>query len=116
MINDDEFHQHLICTIFSRSSESDIAEFMLLEVPHERVTIMEELGRGAFGRVYKSVMRGVPETITSYKPNWITVWIRMRDALLLQKFYQVRVFRIWQKDNLLFQQTLFTGVIRISNR
>ena len=34
---------------------------MLLEVPHERVTIMEELGRGAFGRVYKSVMRGLPE-------------------------------------------------------
>ena len=46
----------------------------------------------------------------------ITVWIRMRDVLLLQKFYQVREFRIWQKDNLLFQQTLFTGVILINNR
>ncbi|CAH3178987.1 unnamed protein product, partial [Porites evermanni] len=52
-----------------RSSESDIAEFMLLEVPHERVTIMEELGRGAFGRVYKSVMRGLPEKNTSSKPK-----------------------------------------------
>ena len=40
---------------------------MLLEVPHERVTIMEELGRGAFGRVYKSVMRGSPEKMTSSK-------------------------------------------------
>ena len=40
----------------------------------------------------------------------------MRDVLLLQKFYQVREFRIWQKDNLLFQQTLFTGVILINNR
>ena len=59
----------LICTIFSRPSESDIAEFMLLEVPHERVTIMEELGRGAFGRVYKSVMRGLPEKNTSSKPK-----------------------------------------------
>ena len=59
----------LICTIFSRPSESDIAEFMLLEVPHERVTIMEELGRGAFGRVYKSVMRGVPEKNTFSKPK-----------------------------------------------
>ena len=39
----------------------------------------------------------------------------MRDVLLLQKFYQVREFRIWQKDNLLFQQTLFTGVILINN-
>ncbi|CAH3159732.1 unnamed protein product [Porites evermanni] len=52
-----------------RSSESDIAEFMLLEVPHERVTIMEELGRGAFGRVYKSVMRELPEKNTSSKPK-----------------------------------------------
>ena len=67
MINDAEFHQHLICTIFFRSIESDIAEFMLLEVPHERVTIMEELGRGAFGRVYRSVMRGISETNTSSK-------------------------------------------------
>ena len=42
---------------------------MLLEVPHERVTIMEELGRGAFGRVYKSVMKGVPEESTFSKPK-----------------------------------------------
>ena len=40
---------------------------MLLEVPPELVTIMEELGRGAFGRVYKSVMRGLPEKMTSSK-------------------------------------------------
>ena len=69
MINDAEFYYHLICTIFFRSSESDIAQFMLLEVPHERVTIMEELGRGAFGRVYRSVMRGLPEKKTSSKPK-----------------------------------------------
>ena len=42
---------------------------MLLEVPPERVTTMEELGRGAFGRVYKSVMRGLPEKNTSSKPK-----------------------------------------------
>ena len=88
---------------------------MLLEVPHERVTIMEELGRGAFGRVYKSVMRGYLKRIHS--PNQrITVLIRMRDVLLLQKFHLVGEFRIWQKDNLLFQQTLFTGVILINNK
>ena len=69
MINDNEFHYHIICTIFFRSRESDIAEFMLLEVPHERVTIMEELGRGAFGRVYRSVMKGLPEKNTSSKPK-----------------------------------------------
>ena len=40
----------------------------------------------------------------------------MRDVLLLQKFYQVREFRMWQKDDLLFQQTIFKGVILINNR
>ena len=40
---------------------------MLLEVPPERVTAIEELGRGASGRVYKSVMRGLPEKMTSSK-------------------------------------------------
>ena len=46
-------------------SESVIIELMLLEVPPERVTAMEELGRGASGRVFKSVMRGLPEKMTS---------------------------------------------------
>ena len=32
---------------------------MSLEVPHERVTIMGELGRGAFGKVHKGVMKEV---------------------------------------------------------
>ena len=36
--------------------------------------------------------------------------------MLLQKFYQVREFRIWQKKNLLFQQMLFTEVILSNNR
>lgn len=34
-----------------------------MEVSPERVTIMEELGRGAFGRVHKGVMKEIP------KPN-----------------------------------------------
>ena len=42
---------------------------MLLEVPPESVTTMELLGRGAFGRVYKSVMRRLPEKMTSSKPK-----------------------------------------------
>ena len=49
------------------SSESDITEPVLLEVPPERVTTMEELGRGAFGIVYKGVMRELPENMTSLK-------------------------------------------------
>ena len=32
---------------------------MSMEVPHQRVTIMGELGRGAFGKVHKGVMKEV---------------------------------------------------------
>ena len=45
------------------------AELKLLEVPPERVTIMEELGQGAFGRVYRSVMKELPDKMTSSKPK-----------------------------------------------
>ena len=69
--------------------------------------LLEEFIRAWWGGYLKRI----------HPPNpRITVWIRMRDVLLLQKFFQVREFRIWQKDNLLFQQTLFTGVIVINNR
>ena len=40
-------------------SKKEIVHFMSLEVPHERVTIMGELGRGAFGKVHKGVMKEV---------------------------------------------------------
>ncbi|XP_073246813.1 platelet-derived growth factor receptor beta-like [Porites lutea] len=38
-------------------SKKEIVHFMSLEVPHERVIIMGELGRGAFGKVHKGVMK-----------------------------------------------------------
>ena len=69
--------------------------------------LLEEFIRAWWGGYLKRI----------HPPNTrITVWIRMRDVLLLQKFYQVREFRMWQKDDLLFQQTLFKGVILINNR
>ena len=37
--------------------KEEIVHFMSLEVPHERLTIMGELGRGAFGKVLKGVMK-----------------------------------------------------------
>ena len=39
--------------------KKEIVHFMSLEVPHERVTIMGEIGRGAFGKVHKGVMKEV---------------------------------------------------------
>lgn len=42
---------------------------MLLEVPHDQVTVLEELGQGTFGRVYKSVMKRLPVETTSSNLN-----------------------------------------------
>ena len=89
---------------------------MLLEVPHERVTIMEELGRGAFGRVYKSVMRGVPEKNTFSKPKDHSLDSHEGRIVATKVLPGAWIQNIWQKHNLLFQQTLFTRVILIDNR
>lgn len=58
-----------LCTNIFRSNESGFAQSMLLEVPHDQVTLLEELGRGTSGRVYKSVMKRLPEEMTSSKLN-----------------------------------------------
>ena len=52
-----KFFTKIGCFLFRPKKE--IVHFMLLEVPHERVTFMEELGRGAFGKVHKGVMKEV---------------------------------------------------------
>lgn len=39
------------------------------EVPPELVTLMEELGRGAFGKVHKGILREVPKVEVFYKPR-----------------------------------------------
>ena len=51
------FFTNIGCFLFR--SKKEIVHFMSLEVPHERVTFMEELGRGAFGKVHKGVMKEV---------------------------------------------------------
>ena len=58
-----------ICTNFFRSNDSGLAQSMMLEVPHDQVTVLEELGQGTFGRVYKSVMKRLPEETTSSNLN-----------------------------------------------
>ena len=39
------------------------------EVPPERITFLEELGRGGFGKVYKGVLRELPNIEVFYKPK-----------------------------------------------
>ena len=56
-MNKTQFFTNIGCFLFR--SKKEIVHFMLLEVPHERVTFMEELGRGAFGKVHKGVMKEV---------------------------------------------------------
>ena len=41
-------------------SKSDITPLLNLEVWPEQVTLLEELGRGAFGKVHKAVLRDSP--------------------------------------------------------
>ena len=52
-----KFFANIGCFLFR--SKKEIVHFMSLEVPHERVTIIGELGRGAFGKVHKGVMKEV---------------------------------------------------------
>lgn len=41
-------------------SKSDITRLQNLEVCPEQVTLLEEVGRGAFGKVHKAVLRESP--------------------------------------------------------
>lgn len=50
-------------------SKFDIVPLLLREVPPERVTFMEELGRGAFGKVHKGVLREFPNREEFLKPR-----------------------------------------------
>ena len=47
--------------LFISRSKSDIVRLLLWEVPPERVTFMEELGRGAFGKVHKGALKELPK-------------------------------------------------------
>ena len=86
---------------------------MLLEVPPERVTTMEELGRGAFGTVYKSVMRMLPEKMTSSKPKYHSLNSREGGRIVATKVLPGAW--IWQKRWLTLSTDVsmvnwFTGV------
>ena len=50
-------------------STSDIVPLLLKEIPPERVTIMEELGRGAFGKVHKGILKEMPKVEVFFKPK-----------------------------------------------
>ena len=49
--------------------KSKIDPLLLREVTPKRVTIMEELGRGAYGKVHKGVMRDLPKKEVFSKPR-----------------------------------------------
>ncbi|CAH3033094.1 unnamed protein product [Pocillopora meandrina] len=53
----------------TRRSMSDIVPLLLKEIPPERVTIMEELGRGAFGKVHKAILKEMPRVEVFFKPK-----------------------------------------------
>ena len=59
---------HLYLNLFLRL-KSSIVPLLLWEVPSERLTIMEELGRGAYGKVHKGVMKELPKKGVFFKPR-----------------------------------------------
>ena len=77
-----------------RRSKSDILPFLLREVSPDRVTFTEELGRGAYGKVYKGVLRELPKAEAFFKPKEERVDIVERrviaiKVLLGEKFVDV---------------------------
>ena len=54
---------------FSFRSKSDIVPLLLKEIPPERVLFMEELGRGAFGKVYKGTLKEIAKVEVFFKPR-----------------------------------------------
>ena len=87
-----KFFANIGCFLFR--SKKEIVHFMSLEVPHERVTIMGELGRGAFGKVHKGVMKEVtnaniyPDT-SERNPN-----VHSKDSLRTLKDNEGRIVAV----------------------
>ena len=78
--------------------KSTIVPLLLREVTPKRVTIMEELGRGAYGKVHKGVMRELPKKEVFSKPREERVDISEGrvvaiKVLLGEKFFYV--LRYW---------------------
>ncbi|KAL9974209.1 hypothetical protein ACROYT_G011222 [Oculina patagonica] len=60
----------------SKRSKSDIIPLMQREVPPERIIFLEELGRGAFGKVNKGALKELPTVEVFYKPRHQRVEIK----------------------------------------
>lgn len=54
---------------FFLRSKSIIVPLLLKETPPQRVIFMEELGQGAFGKVYKGNLRELPKAEVFFKPK-----------------------------------------------
>ena len=55
--------------IFLRSAKWEIVHLLHQETPPQRVTFMEELGRGAYGKVHKGVMMKIASVEVFFKPK-----------------------------------------------
>lgn len=55
--------------MFLRSAKREIVHLLHQETPPQRVTFMEELGRGAYGKVHKGVMMKIASVEVFFKPK-----------------------------------------------
>lgn len=64
-----KWKQKQLGAVMAKRSKSDIVSLLQREVIPERVTFKEELGRGAFGKVHKGVLREFPSAEVFFKPR-----------------------------------------------
>ena len=58
-----------LCKILLHRLKSDMIPLLQREIPPERITFMEELGRGAFGKVQKGALKELPTVEIFDKPR-----------------------------------------------
>ena len=57
------------CKILLLRLKSDIIPLLQREIPPERITFMEELSRGAFGKVHRGALKELPTIEIFDKPS-----------------------------------------------
>ena len=78
------FHSRAAGLKFFFTIRSDIILLLEREIPPERITFLEELGRGAFGKVLRGALRELPTVEVFYKPRHQRVEIKEEKVVAIK--------------------------------
>ena len=79
-------------------SKSKIVHLLQSEVIPERVTLLEELGQGAFGKVHKGVLKELPKSEVFYKPKRERINEVSRETVVAVKvLLGKKIHHIWDR-------------------